>query len=241
MDKVFGKAGKKMNTETNAKEGFKNFIKDNAPSITDRLLNGQFPQMIGSSCIDSGNPLEKMFGFEFGETMGLRKIGGLFVPYDENDMSSVYMKSELSLPIKHQKVVDSFFTVHTKCAAAKAIALQLEIPDVTDWLKHVGKNIRRDAMIRNNLTEDADEDILIRAVEEQGAIHNYHALMSYPAIQEAIEENRFILRSCLYDMEAGEILQYNPKTDDFDLLFDSIPTPENDHCCSSDINSNDPD
>ncbi len=215
-----------------AKAGFNKFTKHNASAIKHRLENGQFPNIIASSCIDSGNPIEQIFGFEFGETMGLRKIGGLFVPYNDSDMSSVYMKAEISLPIQHQKVTDSFFTVHTKCSAAKAIALEETIPNVTDWLSYVGKNIRQDAIDRHNLPNNIDETTLIRAVEEQGAVHNYHALMSYPVIKEALEAKIFNLRSCLYDMEAGQILQYNPKSDAFDLLFDNIDKPDNDCECS---------
>ncbi len=222
----------RITIQEKTKAGFKNFTSKNASAIEYRLKNGQSPSAIGSSCIDSGNPIEKIYGFEFGDAMGLRKTGGLFMPYNEKDMSSIYMKSELALPIEHQKVSDSFFTVHTKCAAAKAIALEENIPNVTDWLNYVGKNIRKNAINRNNLPNDIDDKTLIRAVEEQGAVHNYHAIMSYPFVQEAITEKRFTLRSCLYDMAAGQILQYDPISDSFFLLFDSIPETENNCCCS---------
>ncbi len=229
----FNQVGQQKNTNIldKAAAGFKEFSLSNAEAIADRLANGQHPNVIGSSCIDSANPIEKKFGFEFGEAMGLRRIGGLYTPYDKNDPSSWYMEAEVSLPIQHQKVSDSFFTVHTRCAAAKAIALEEKLPRVSKWLDYVGKNIKRDAIARKNLPNDVDDATLIRAVEEQGAIHNYYALMTYPAIQEALEAGTFTLRSCLYDMEAGQIFQYNPRSDEFDLLFDSVPTPENDHCC----------
>ncbi len=58
-------------------------------------------------------------------------------------------------------------------------------------------------------------DELLRRSEEEIVLLSSENLKSYPSVAAALAENRVVIRPWLFDMESGELLQYNPDFKEF--------------------------
>ena len=62
-------------------------------------------------------------------------------------------------------------------------------------------------------------------------------LKTYPVIRSKLHQNKMSIYGWIYDIETGEVLAYNPETDDFEVpqtLLANINTPANEQFVHTD-------
>jgi carbonic anhydrase len=79
----------------------------------------------------------------------------------------------------------------------------------------------RDEVLR--LWPDASREFKQRACERAGIRASLTNLMTFPFVRERVEDRRLNLYGWYYDLENGELMQYDPEKDRFyDLYFGSV-------------------
>lgn len=189
-------------------KGFKLFRKENyeGDALMKRLVkDGQSPEYFIISCIDSRSNPATIFRPEPGTFFAHKAMGAIVRPYKKGTA----LAAALQFALIHNKVKEIIVLGHTGCGAIKAMAEKIDDEEISSFV-----NVAQEGLERAKATCGcgATHDELLRHTEEEIVLLSAENLRSYPSVETALAENRVIIRPWLFDMESGEILQYN---DDF--------------------------
>jgi len=92
---------------------------------------------------------------------------------------------------------------------------------IAPWVK-IAASARDEVLQR---WPDASKEFKQRACERAGIRASLNNLMTFPFIRQRVEQGQLKLYGWYYDLENGELMQYDPEKDRFyDLYFGLIPT-----------------
>jgi carbonic anhydrase len=113
---------------------------------------------------------------------------------------------------------------HSNCGAMKGLLklekLRTEMPLVYEWLQHA-ESTRR--LIQENYADIKGEE-LIAITTAENVVTQIENLKTYPVIRSKLHQNKMSIYGWIYDIETGEILAYNPETDDFEVPQTLLPS-----------------
>jgi len=215
----FNKMGQDLEDDTNFMEelhrGTREFFESSykrTQQMQKLVAEGQHPKAMYFGCMDARNVIEKMFGLELGDALVVRTIGNLKMPYNSEDSASIKLNAELSLALDVKGIEYLFSVNHSHCGAAETLAFDQDLPRIRPWLDLVGgKTLEKTKALNPKLKGPA----LARALEIQMVKDNYDALLSYPAVKDALSESRLTIFPLLFDMEHGAFLEYHPENGQF--------------------------
>lgn len=193
-------------------EGFLKFRKD-AYGHPDALMpqlvkDGQTPEYFIISCIDSrGNP-GTIFRPAPGTFFAHKAMGAIVRPYKKGTA----LAAALQFALKYNQVKEIIILGHTGCGAVKALVEKLDDDEISSFVDVAKVGLHR-AQERCNGVCSHDE--LLRHAEEEIVLESMRNLKSYPSVYVALAENRLSIRGWLFDMEHGQILQYDAETKEF--------------------------
>jgi carbonic anhydrase len=104
--------------------------------------------------------------------------------------------------------------------------LRTEMPLVYEWLQHA-ESTRR--LIQENYADIKGEELLAITMAEN-VVTQIENLKTYPVIRSKLHQNKMSIYGWIYDIETGEVLAYNPETDDFEVPQTLLANP---NCSSS--------
>lgn len=183
-------------------EGFKKFraeAYEGDCNLMERLVeNGQDPKYFLISCIDSrANP-----GFIFkpdpGTFFAHKAMGAIVRPYKQGTA----LAAGLHFALNYNNVDKIIVLGHTGCGAVKALVDGLPDEEIQSFVEVAKKSICSSH----------------RETEEKIVLHSIENLKGYPSVAKALTENRVVIKPWLFDMEAGEILEYSEDRKKFEIL-----------------------
>ncbi|MDB2683178.1 hypothetical protein N9Z27_02895 [Alphaproteobacteria bacterium] len=183
-------------------EGFKKFkteAYDGDCSLMDALVkNGQDPEYFMISCVDSrGNP-GTIFRPEPGTFFAHKAMGAIVRPYKQGTA----LAAALHFALTYNKVKTIIVLGHTQCGAVEALVNDLQDEEISSFVDVAQKSIRSTP----------------RKTEEQIVLHSAENLLGYPSVAKALEEDRVKILPWLFDLEAGEILEFKSETEQFEVV-----------------------
>ncbi|MDX8386623.1 MAG: carbonic anhydrase [Gallionella sp.] len=106
---------------------------------------------------------------------------------------------------------------HAQCGGIRALldgGVSSEDSFIAEWM-----GIADDAreMVNEKYTE-ADSATRLRAWEQQAILVSLDNLKTFSWIREGVESNCLTLHGWYFDIECGELLGYNPKNVEFEML-----------------------
>lgn len=192
-------------------KGFKMFRKDNyeGNTLMKRLVkDGQSPDYFIISCIDSRSNPGTIFRPEPGTFFAHKAMGAIVRPYKKGTA----LAAALQFALVHNKVKEIIVLGHTGCGAIKAMVEKIDDEEIASFVGVAQEGLEKaKARCSNSCTHDE----LLRHSEEEIVLLSSENLKSYPSVAKALEENRVIIRPWLFDMESGELLQYNTDFKEF--------------------------
>jgi carbonic anhydrase len=104
---------------------------------------------------------------------------------------------------------------HNHCGAMKGLLqigkLAEEMPVVYEWLKHAEATRRT---IKEHYQHYEGEELLNAATKEN-VLTQLENLRTYPVIHSGLKNGQLQLHGWVYEIETGEILEYNPALEEF--------------------------
>lgn len=186
-------------------KGFKLFRKDNyeGDALMKRLVkDGQSPDYFIISCIDSRSNPGTIFRPEPGTFFAHKAMGAIVRPYKKGTA----LAAALQFALVHNKVKEIIVLGHTGCGAIKAMVENIDDEEISSFI-----NVAREGVEKAKASCGCGtHDELLRHTEEEIVLLSTENLKSYPSVASALEEGRIVIRPWLFDMESGELLQYNP-------------------------------
>lgn len=192
-------------------KGFNMFRKDNyeGNTLMKRLVReGQSPDYYIISCMDSRSNPGTIFRSQPGTFFAHKAMGAIVLPY----VKGAPLAAGLQFALKHNKVKEIIVLGHTGCGAIKAMVDQIDDDEISSFINIAQEGLEKAKSRSGNI---CTHDELIRSAEEEIVLLSAENLKSYPSVATALAEGRVNIRPWLFDMESGELLQYNADFKEF--------------------------
>lgn len=193
-------------------KGFKLFRKETYEgkgAIMKRLVeDGQSPDYFIISCIDSRSNPGTIFRPEPGTFFAHKAMGAIVRPYKKGTA----LAAALQFALIHNQVKEIIILGHTGCGAIKAMAEKIDDEEISSFINVAQEGLEK-AKCRCGASSTHDE--LLRHSEEEIVLLSARNLKTYPSVVKALEENRVTIRPWLFEMETGNLLQYNEDFQEF--------------------------
>ncbi|MEO8418907.1 MAG: carbonic anhydrase [Methylophilaceae bacterium] len=207
-------------------QGFKRFqhhYLGNHHALFDRLVEeGQHPRALMIACCDSRCDPALLMDCDPGDMFVVRNVANLVPPHTQATFFAA-TSSAMAFAVRNLEVEHVIVMGHACCGGMRALMAN-KAPEcdeeelIAKWLDIAG-----DAR-QQVLQELPDESVEIqaRACEQASILISLENLLSYPWISRRVNEGSLTLHGWYFDMERGELLQYQPEAGKFEVLVPNI-------------------
>lgn len=195
-----------------------NYDKDGG-LMPDLVAAGQNPKYFIISCIDSRCNPGTIFRAKPGTFFAHKAMGAIIRPYHQGTA----LAAPLQFAINYNKVEKIIVLGHTKCGAVKALIDNIDDPEISSFITVAKNGLDR---ARDIWGKKCSHDDLHRHTEEQIILESTENLKKYPAVAKAIEEGRIEIKSWLFDMEHGDLLEHCAGSNEFQTITNTDNTED---------------
>jgi len=192
--------------------------------IFEQLAEGQKPRVLFITCSDSRIVPHLITQSGVGELFVIRNAGNLVPPFGAANGGE---GAAIEYAIHALGIEQVIICGHSNCGAMKGLLklekLRTEMPLVYEWLQHA-ESTRR--LIIENYADTKGEELVAITMAEN-VVTQIENLKTYPVIRSKLHQNKMSIYGWIYDIETGEVLAYNPETDEFEVpqtLLASTPS-----------------
>ena len=204
-------------------QGFRRFrsksFQENRRLFNQLAQHGQSPKTLIIGCSDSRVDPGVITDAAPGDLFVVRNVANL-VPPCETDGAHHGTSAALEYAVCQLQVKNIVVLGHAHCGGIEALMEGYDQRDegfIGPWVKIV-------AAARDKVLErwpGAGSEFQQRACERAGVLVSLANLQTFPFIKEAMEAERLRLYGWYFDIDNGELLQYDPEKHHFhDLYFD---------------------
>lgn len=195
----------------NLLNGFKDFVTtqydgDN-PLMPYLVAEGQDPEYFIISCIDSRSHAGVIFNTPPGTFFSHKAMGAIVRPYK----SGTALAAALQFALEYNNVKTIILLGHTSCGAVKALIDDIDDPEIKSFIEVAQEGLQ-------NAKQDKSDKTLQRRAEEHILRLSRKNIEEYPSVAKALSENRVTIKSWIFDMHEGAILQRNHDTNEFEPI-----------------------
>ena len=168
---------------------------------------GQDPKYFIISCIDSRCNPGTIFRAQPGIFFAHKAMGAIVRPYH----TGTALAAALQFAINYNKVETIIVLGHTECGAIKALAEDIDDPEISSFIDVAKQGLEKAKKCSVN-----DEEILT-ITEKETVLKSVDNLKSYPSVAKALEEKRITVKSWLFDIKTGDLLEHDNTTNQFEI------------------------
>lgn len=195
-------------------DGFREFRAESygENDLMARLVReGQKPEYFIISCIDSRSNPGTIFRPEPGTFFSHKAMGAIVRPYKQGTA----LAAALQFALTYNDVKEIIILGHTGCGAVKALVEKLADEEISSFVDVAQKALHTAETCCDGV---CTHDELLRYTEEQIVLQSAENLKGYPSVAKALTEKRAIIRPWLFDMERGNLLEFDGN--DFTTITD---------------------
>lgn len=198
---------------------FRRYSYQGEDALMPRLVEeGQSPDYFIISCIDSRSNPGTIFRPAPGTFFAHKAMGAIVRPYKQGTA----LAAALQFALTHNKVDKIVLLGHTGCGAIKALVENIQDEEIASFVEVATAGLEK-ARVRAEKDKSAS---LFRHAEEQIVLQSRENLKTYPSVRQALAEKRLEIRAWLFEMETGEMFEYNEAADDFVEITKNRTTTE---------------
>lgn len=190
-------------------EAFKKHQYQDGTALMPQLVeDGQSPKYFIISCIDSRSNPGTIFRTQPGAFFAHKAMGAIVRPYKQGTA----LAAALQFALHYNKVDTVIVLGHTGCGAIQALAEKLDDEEISSFI-----NVAKHALARAQSCCKGHDAILAKT-EQEVVLESAENLRAYPSVAAALAENRLTIKAWLFDMKAGDLLEYNNKSAEFEVI-----------------------
>ncbi len=174
--------------------------------------SGQSPKTLIIACSDSRVDPAIITSAHPGELFTIRNVANLVPPYESNG-GFHGVSSAIEFAVINLRVENIIIMGHRQCGGIKALMLDNAKNGsfVERWMQ-----IAQAAKLRVlQQYKDADDDTLCRHGEMESIVESLENLRTFPFVEEAIRERNLVLIGAYFDLELGQMFEFNPDSKTF--------------------------
>lgn len=203
-------------------KGFKSFRLmhyERKPELIERLLGGQSPKVMVVACCDARVDPAILTDCSPGDLFVVRNVANLVPPCEHagayHGTSAALEFGVCTLGVEHVVVFG-----HAQCGGIRTLMQERgdrAVPEgrfIQSWMTIADKARRRvlAALPGAALDEQA------KACEQAAITVSLENLLTFSWVRERVEKNVLTLHGWYFDLDAGQLLRYNPETQRFEML-----------------------
>lgn len=176
---------------------------------------GQSPKSLVIACSDSRVDPAIVLSSHPGEFFTVRNVANLVPPYEKNG-GFHGVSSAIEFAVVNLQVQNIIVMGHRQCGGIRALMLEQarEGSFIAQWMK-----IAQEAKYRVLQSCDgADDETLCRQGEMESIVTSLENLRTFPFVQEAIAERGMSLIGTYFDLEMGEMFEYEKESGKFKAI-----------------------
>jgi carbonic anhydrase len=187
-------------------------------SVFQRLRKGQTPRALVISCCDSRADPGMLLGAGPGEIFVVRNVANLVPPY-QHGAPMPGVRADIEFAVKSLQVERIIVLGHSGCGGIGALmdgegVGQSHYEFIGAWVSIAAK--AREQVLRD--LPNASRPVQAKACEQAAIALSIENLRSFPWIGERVEAGVLALHGWYFDLEHGELLQYDAPTGRFAAL-----------------------
>lgn len=210
-----------MSTPGQLIEGFRKFRAQHiaAGDVLYRQLvtQGQTPKTLIVGCCDSRVDPAIVLNCAPGDLFVIRNVANL-VPPAENHSGFHGTTAALEYGVRTLGVEHIIVFGHAQCGGIRALMERIGEPDpnsfIDDWM-HLAEAAKKS--VDQDLA-DAAPEVRTRACEQRAIGLSLQNLMTFPWVRERVEAGALSLRGWYFDIEQGQLLEYDADSREFIAL-----------------------
>lgn len=190
---------------------FQTQIFNSKKELFERLSQGQSPDALFITCLDSRINPNLITQTEPGELFILRNAGNIVPPHGAAKGGE---GATIEFAVKALGVKDIIICGHSHCGAIKGLlnpASLTELPTVSQWLSHAEATRW---IIKENYSQLDDAERLNAAIQENVLVQ-LENLRTIPAVAAKLVKGELNLHGWVYKIETGEVFAYDPANGQF--------------------------
>jgi carbonic anhydrase len=200
-------------------DGFRRFRKSYYQEGMDpqHIAQGQGPKTLVIACSDSRVDPAIITSSHLGELFTVRNVANLVPPYETNP-GFHGVSSAIEFAVVNLKVENVIVVGHRQCGGIRALMLG-KAP--------AGSFIRQWMVIAESARErvlkkfpGATDETLCRHGEMESILNSLENLRTFPFVAEAMRDRGMQLFGAYFDLEKGEMHQYDPDSKTFKQIED---------------------
>lgn len=197
----------------------KYFLQDDENSVYHRLASmGQSPRTLLIGCSDSRVDPAIMTGASPGDLFVVRNVANLVPPCEPATIGLHGTSSAIEFAVINLKVDNIIVLGHRQCGGIRALmtgATHAEHKTFVGQWMGIAEEARRRVMEAH---PGADEETLCREGEMETIKVSLANLMTFPFVKEAVETRRMNLIGVYFDLELGQLWEYEESVGKFRQL-----------------------
>jgi carbonic anhydrase len=195
---------------------FKDDFFNEHKEIFSDLTHAQNPHTLYIGCSDSRVVPDVIAQTMPGELFVVRNIGNMVPPFNENSYSFRCTASIIEYAVNMLEVDNIVICGHSNCGGCKALFYPQEklnkLPSVKEWLK-LGEEVKNIVLQKDLSPEEREFE-----VEQLNVVKQLENLLTYPFVEEKVENGKLNLYGWYYVIETGDVFNYNFDTKEFEII-----------------------
>jgi carbonic anhydrase len=174
---------------------------------------GQGPKTLIIGCSDSRVDPAMITSAHPGELFIVRNVANMVPPY-ETGGGYHGVSAAIEFAVVNLKVENIIVLGHRQCGGIRALMLNDQLKPkgfVEQWVS-IAQNAKERVLARYS---GADEDTLCKHGEREAIVTSISNLRTFPFVQEALERGDLHVMGIYFDLESGQLLQYDDDVGDF--------------------------
>ena len=180
-------------------------------SLFEELATGQHPRALFITCSDSRIDPNLVTQTTPGELFVLRNAGNIVPPYGAANGGE---GATIEYALTALNIRSIIVCGHSHCGAMGGL-LQLDklanMPLVSSWLRHAEATRR---VVLEKHAGATGEDLVLEAAKEN-VLMQLENLQTHPAVAAGLATNKLKLYAWVYEIENGQVLAYDPLSNQF--------------------------
>lgn len=199
-------------------DGFQQFKKQyfgDDSHLYDSMKNGQPAKTLMIACCDSRVDPAILTNCEPGDIFTIRNVANLVPPCEDNDHHHA-TSAAIEYAVNALEVENIIIMGHANCGGIKALWDGTSEPTqfIESWMSSAQPAKEK---VQKKLPEASHSD-KIKSCEQQSVLVSLENLVTFPFIKERVEKGLLSLHGWYFDLTEGELLSYNPDSDEFEVV-----------------------
>lgn len=188
-------------------------------ALFDQLLTeGQRPRALMIACCDSRCDPALLTDCEPGDMFVVRNVANLVPPYDQARLFAA-TSSAIAFAVSSLEVEHVIIMGHAHCGGIQALMTH-KTPEndesklISQWVG-IAESAREQVLQQ---LPNKTPEVQAHACEQASILISLENLRSYPWISKRVELGKLALHGWYFDMDKGELLQYQQESGKFEVL-----------------------